>query len=91
MSLYPEHPILLVDDEPGWTHTMALSLRVSAGINNISVCNDSRDVLDCLRQKNQSGVVGSDHALYRGRGRSGHDQAGLSRCSGCRYQRYESD
>jgi len=57
MSLYPEHPILLVDDEPGWTHTMALSLRVSAGINNISVCNDSRDVLDCLRQKKISLVL----------------------------------
>lgn len=56
-NVYPLEPILLIDDEPSWTHTMALSLRVSAGINNVSICNDSRDALDILSQRKCSLIL----------------------------------
>ena len=46
--LYPARPVLLVDDEPSWTHSLALSLKVSAGINHTVICNDSREALDLL-------------------------------------------
>jgi DNA-binding NtrC family response regulator len=56
-NVFPLKPILLIDDEPSWTHTMALSLRVSAGINNVSICNDSRDALEILSQRKYSLVL----------------------------------
>ncbi|MFO7766046.1 MAG: sigma-54 dependent transcriptional regulator [Pelovirga sp.] len=49
-GLYPDLPILMVDDEPAWLHSMALSLKVSAGINHVIRCSDSRKVLDLLQQ-----------------------------------------
>ena len=56
-NLFPLDPILLIDDEPSWTHTMALSLRLSSGINNISICNDSRDALELLSQQKFSLIL----------------------------------
>ncbi len=47
---YPERPILMVDDEPAWSHSLALSLKVSAGINHVIACNDSRDALGLLEK-----------------------------------------
>jgi len=48
--LYPDLPILMVDDEPVWLHSMALSLKVSAGINNVIRCSDSREAVGLLEQ-----------------------------------------
>ncbi len=48
--LYPELPILMVDDEPAWLHSMALSLKVSAGINNVIRCSDSREAVELLEK-----------------------------------------
>lgn len=48
--LYPELPILMVDDEPAWLHSMALSLKVSADINNVIRCSDSREAIGLLEQ-----------------------------------------
>ena len=48
--LYPDRPVLLVDDEPAWTHSLALSLKVSGGINHTLVCNDSREAQGLLEQ-----------------------------------------
>jgi DNA-binding NtrC family response regulator len=50
-QLYPELPLLMVDDEPAWLHSMALSLKVSAGINNVIRCSDSREAMDLLQQQ----------------------------------------
>lgn len=44
----PEQPILMVDDEPAWLHSLALSLKVSAGINHVIRCHDSRQAFDLL-------------------------------------------
>ncbi len=48
---FPQLPILLVDDEPVWLHSLALSLKISAGIDNVVSCHDSREVLGVLQQK----------------------------------------
>lgn len=56
-NVFPLEPILLIDDEPSWTHTMALSLRVSAGINNVSICNDSREALEILSEQKCSLIL----------------------------------
>ncbi|MDA8428978.1 MAG: sigma-54 dependent transcriptional regulator [Geobacteraceae bacterium] len=49
-SLYPPFGILLVDDEPAWLRSLSLTLERSAGITNITTCDDSRRVLDLLRE-----------------------------------------
>jgi DNA-binding NtrC family response regulator len=47
-SLYPHFGILLVDDEPAWLRSLSLTLERSAGITNISTCDDSRKVMEIL-------------------------------------------
>ena len=49
-SLYPACPVFLIDDEPAWLHSLSLSLKVSAGINHILTCHDSRNALGLLKQ-----------------------------------------
>ena len=56
-ELYPELPILMIDDEPAWLHSMALSLKVSAGINHVIRCSDSRKATDLLQQHPSSLVL----------------------------------
>lgn len=46
--LYPNLPVLLVDDEPAWLRSLVLTLREAAGINNVIRCTDSREVADIL-------------------------------------------
>jgi DNA-binding NtrC family response regulator len=55
-SLYPHFGLLLVDDEPAWLRSLSLTLERSAGITNISSCQDSRAVMEIL-QKNEIGLV----------------------------------
>ncbi|SEA72984.1 two component, sigma54 specific, transcriptional regulator, Fis family [Desulfuromusa kysingii] len=45
---YPLLPLLLVDDEPVWLHSLAVNLKLNVGINNLIECSDSRDVLELL-------------------------------------------
>jgi len=47
-SLYPHFGVLLVDDEPAWLRSLSLTLERSAGITNISTCQESRSVLELL-------------------------------------------
>ena len=47
-TLYPSFTVLLVDDEPAWLHSLALTLERSAGITNLQTCADSRQVMDLL-------------------------------------------
>ena len=49
-TLYPKFGVLLVDDEPDWLSSLALTLESCAGISNISTCSDSRQVLGILDQ-----------------------------------------
>lgn len=45
---YPDFGILLVDDEPDWLGSLALTLESCAGITNITTCSDSRQVMGIL-------------------------------------------
>ena len=54
---YPSLPLLLVDDEPTWLHSLTVNLKLNAGINNLIVCHDSREVLDVLAQQEISLVL----------------------------------
>lgn len=54
---YPETPVLIVDDEPSWSHALALSLKVSAGINHVISCYDSRDAMELLAENDCSLVL----------------------------------
>ncbi len=47
---YPAFSILLVDDEPDWLGSLALTLESCAGLSNIRSCNDSRQVMGILDQ-----------------------------------------
>jgi len=49
-NLYPEFGVLLVDDEPDWLSSLALTLESCAGISNISTCSNSRQVMSILDQ-----------------------------------------
>ncbi len=49
-SLYPHFGVLLVDDEAPWLRSLRLTLERSAGITNITTCQDSRAVMELLEQ-----------------------------------------
>jgi DNA-binding NtrC family response regulator len=55
-TLYPILPVLLVDDENAWLNSFGLTLHAS-GINNVVTCNDSRKVMDLLREQTISVLV----------------------------------
>ena len=48
---YPEFGILLVDDEPAWLLSLAVTLERCAGITNIVTCQDSRKALEIVKQQ----------------------------------------
>jgi len=45
---YPPFGILLVDDEPAWLKSLALTLKSCAGLSNITTCQESREVMGIL-------------------------------------------
>lgn len=49
-SLYPHFSVLLVDDESAWLRSLSLTLERSAGISNILICDDSREVMGIIKQ-----------------------------------------
>lgn len=51
-TAYPDFGILLVDDEPDWLGSLALTLESCAGITNITTCSDSRQVIGILDAEN---------------------------------------
>ena len=55
-SKYPINPVLLVDDEEQFLQSGSFALRTS-GINNVSKCNDSRQVMNLLREKACSVII----------------------------------
>lgn len=52
----PENPILLVDDEPSWLHSLAFTLEYTGNYDNLLICNDSRELIGMLRCQ-QVGLV----------------------------------
>jgi DNA-binding NtrC family response regulator len=55
-SLYPYFGVLLVDDEPAWLRSLRLTLERSAGITNITTCQDSREVMEQL-ERHEIGLI----------------------------------
>lgn len=55
-AIYPNFPVLLVDDEPDWLSSLALTLESRGRISNILTCSDSLQVMDIL-EKVSTGVV----------------------------------
>jgi DNA-binding NtrC family response regulator len=55
-AIYPQHPVLLVDDEQHFLLSAELTLK-SNGINNLITINDSRDVMKTLEQQEVSLVI----------------------------------
>ncbi|GAB6098038.1 sigma-54 dependent transcriptional regulator [Desulfatiferula olefinivorans] len=49
-ALYPDFAVLLVDDEPSWLRSLAITLERSAGISHILTCTDSRKVTGILSE-----------------------------------------
>ncbi len=49
--LFPELPILLVDDEPAFLQSLSLTLKRLGGVNNLQTCTDSRQVAALLEQQ----------------------------------------
>ena len=52
----PEYPILLVDDEPSWLHSLAFTLEYTGNYTNLLTCSDSRELIGMLRCQ-QVGLV----------------------------------
>jgi len=46
---FPANPILLVDDEPSWLHSLSFTLEYSGNFTSLLTCADSRDVIGTLR------------------------------------------
>ena len=55
--LYPQHPVLMVDDELPWLRSMGMSLKSVGGITNVQFCNDSREVAELLKNNVYSLVI----------------------------------
>lgn len=55
-NIYPNFGLLLVDDEPAWLRSVAITLERSAGITNIMTCQDSRKV-EAILEKHNTGIV----------------------------------
>ncbi|NJC87876.1 MAG: sigma-54-dependent Fis family transcriptional regulator [Desulfuromonas sp.] len=54
---FPAEPLLLVDDEPSWLHSLAFTLEYSGGFTNLQTCNDSRELIGRLRCQKYSLVL----------------------------------
>ena len=54
--MYPQYPILIVDDEENALTSMSITLR-SAGYNNLRVCAESRNVPGMMARENFSLVI----------------------------------
>jgi len=56
-GVYPQLPILLVDDEINWLESFSLTLEYHCGINNLIKCSDSSIVMELLGKHQLSMVV----------------------------------
>ena len=49
-SVYPDFPLLLVDDELPWLRSLRMTLEGPGAINNLRLCQDSREVMGLLAE-----------------------------------------
>jgi DNA-binding NtrC family response regulator len=49
-SVYPAFPLLLVDDELPWLRSLRMTLEGPGAINNLRLCQDSREVMGLLAE-----------------------------------------
>ncbi len=56
-NLFPNLPILMVDDQPAWLRSMAMALKASVSITNIHKCSNSLDVKKLLANNSYSLVL----------------------------------
>lgn len=54
---FPVEPILLVDDEPSWLHSLSFTLEYSGALTNLQTCADSRELMGMLRCRDFSLVL----------------------------------
>lgn len=47
----PSSPVLLVDDEKAWLHSMSLTLERKAGVTNLRLCSNGSEALEILRNE----------------------------------------
>ena len=53
----PTRPLLLIDDEASWLRSLALILERTAGLNNLELCQDPREVMGRLARQDFSLVL----------------------------------
>ncbi len=56
-ELYPDLPLLLIDDEQPWLRSLSLTLKEMAGISNIIKCSDSSEVMSLLSRQDFSIIL----------------------------------
>ena len=56
-TVYPRHPILLVDDEAAWLRSLTITLEYDAGIDHYRCCNDGRNAMAILQEEQVSLVL----------------------------------
>lgn len=56
-TLYPDFSILLVDDDAAWLRSLRLTLACSAGITNVTACDNSAEVMNSIADSARPGRV----------------------------------
>lgn len=56
-NMYPQLPILLVDDEPDWLESFSFTLEYNAAITNVIRCSQSSQVMELLHRQPVSMIV----------------------------------
>jgi DNA-binding NtrC family response regulator len=56
-QLYPQLPLLLVDDEQPWLRSLSLTLKEMAGISNVIKCFESTEVMPLLARNDVSMIL----------------------------------
>ena len=56
-DLYPDLPLLLIDDEQPWLRSLSLTLKELAGISNVIKCSDSSEVMSLLSRQDVSLIL----------------------------------
>ncbi len=50
INTYPQHPVLLVDDDMAWLHGFGMVLKAS-GVTNVALCNEGGHAMQLLREQ----------------------------------------
>ncbi|MEJ2200464.1 MAG: sigma-54 dependent transcriptional regulator, partial [Desulfuromonadaceae bacterium] len=64
-TLYPENPILLIDDEPAFLRSLCRILWIKADVTNVVSCSDSRQIEQLLDEQPFSLVISDLHMPHQ--------------------------